>query len=1027
MLRVIIQNNSMSGEQREYDTRDPLATIYDHYNGKLPDNCKIYDKVVSQATEITPSEVSIREDIERLANAEGPIYVVETPGFFLFALGGIFGSLLKILLLGLLSYLLRPKPPKERNTGDQSPNNGLSERVNRARPKERIPDIYGRVRSTPDLLAPSWYRFEANRQVEYSYMCVGRGEFQISDMKDGTTPIDDIAALSVEVYGPDQSPNMTTGKVIQESIGRRIGQRVWGVQKSNSITGQILRAPDATSIDGNADIAFNFPDNITINSSGDVIAMDDYFTTGDPITITGSLSQGNTIDLDGTYTVYSATAGRVTLVRPELVNTNWSTNGNFNTPFTDADLTTDSDKWVGPFIVEKPWIILANFVAPQGVYKDDGEDQIWHVVEIETEMWEIDENDNQVGVRYTTRRFLEGSRTLTNERSESSFFEPPSVGTPAQSKEKRWKVRARRITPKGSETDIRFIEQVQWDSLFALEYIDMENFGNVTTIMTRTPATSGALSVRERKFNCDAHRLTIGRNEANVTVGNPYGFTANKVPTQSVGLLIRDIALDPKLGSMTEAELDYDNLFTAVAYNQNYFGTIQTRNFGYTFDEKNTSAEEMIQTIAQATFMNAYRQGSMLKLQFERKSQLSSLLFNHRNKIPNSEVRDVRFGTNDDHDGVSLDWVDPTDGATETYTIPYDGSANNPKSLEIPGVANKVQAHMHAWREFQKIKHRHVAVEFDATAEANTLILNERVLVADNTRGDTYDGYVTYQNGTTLGLSQPFDYRTGDASDYTIYLQHYDGTVEMLPVSLSTDQKSVTLNNVPRLPIVVDREMITATKYIIAESSQVRPLAFLIQEIEPKSIDVLSVNAVNYDDRYYEHDEDFIDGFFDDAEVSHKIIFRETFESLFCPPGEFRHHQDPGGFTSNAAIEIQNNIPGVGPARQGSKHCELDGQNEIWVDLPTDTTKSYDLMMFYSPRASVPAADNEVEIHWNGNLITTLVDDGTNNQTVDWRSIFWNLPTVTGTTTQLRFKSTSAAGVGVGGLIDDVRIRETTN
>ena len=135
-------------------------------------------------------------------------------------------------------------------------------------------------------------------------MCVGRGEFRIRDIKDDQTPIEDIAAVSVEVYGPYESPNKT-GKTIQQSIGRAIDERVWSAVKSNAVNGQILRAPDATLIQGDSDIAFTGPDQIVTNNQD--INFESYFAVGDTITIANSLSgkpDANIIDLDGTYEIF---------------------------------------------------------------------------------------------------------------------------------------------------------------------------------------------------------------------------------------------------------------------------------------------------------------------------------------------------------------------------------------------------------------------------------------------------------------------------------------------------------------------------------------------------------------------------------------------------------------------------------------------------------------------------------------------------------------------------------------------------
>lgn len=997
------------------ETNDVLKSLYDHFDKGFPDTARLYHEQISEENDVTIGEGSIVEDLLKLEELEGTIYCVVYTKFFLFGLTGILGTLLKILLLGLLSYLLRPKPPIERNTGDQSPNNGLSDRVNTGRPNERIPDIYGEVRSVPDLIAQPYFRFEANQEVEYTYLCVGRGEFRITDIKDDQTPIEDIAAVSVEVYGPFQSPNESP-KTVQSSIGRAINERVWAAVKSNAVNGQILRAPDATLIEGDENIAFNGPDQIVTND--DDVNFESFFAVGDEITIANSQSgenSGNPLNLDGTFEIFQVYKDSIVLINPGLVNSDWD--GIFSTDYSNANLSSDTDKWVGPFKVKSPWIVLANYIAQQGMYSDDGTEQSYIQVQIETEMTPINSLGQAIGPTETTQRYIEGSEVLQNSRSESSWYELTGNVDVDDAKDKEWEVRARRITPKFDEEDVRFVDEVQWRDLYSMEYVDQENFGDVTTIMVRTPATAGALSIKQRKLNCLAWRMIPGRIPDTF-----YEFTNYNVTTSDSSLIIRHIALDPTLGNMTEEELDYENMFTAIAINQQYFGTLDCKFFNYTFDERDLSAEEMISTVAEAAFFVPYRQGSLLKLKFEGKTALSSLLFNHRNKIPASEIRTVRFGTSDNHDGVEFDWVDKEDGATETYQIPYDGSASNPQKIEVPGIGNLVQAHMHAWRQWQKIQYQNVAVEFEGTAEAATLILNDRVLVADNTRGDTNDGNIIGQEGLTLELSQPFEPEPGES--YAIFFQLFDGSVENLDILSINSPTSVTVGTPPSRPLVLDADRYARTTYQIIKDSRIRPNAFLIQEIDPKDQYVVGVSAVNYDDRYYDHDKDFIDGFFDElGEIT--FIFQETWEELDCPAGQWRHYQNPGQFNSTLPFEIQNNIIGVGPAAQGVKLGELDGTNRIWVTLDTNPAFDYDLIMFYSPRAGVSAAFNAIEVWWDGNLVTTLSTDGSDNETVAWESIAFQLPGTTGITAVLEFRSVADGGLGLGGLIDDIRVRQT--
>ena len=135
--------------------------------------------------------------------------------------------------LSIVSMMLAPSPPNQtaRNIRSESPNNGLSDRVNRERVNGRIPDIYGTVRSTPDLLCAHRV-FENHVEKEIAYMCIGRGAYEVSDIRDGTTPVADIAGASVAVYGPYTSPN---GGQPQQVIGNQINvpvlmteTRKWG-------------------------------------------------------------------------------------------------------------------------------------------------------------------------------------------------------------------------------------------------------------------------------------------------------------------------------------------------------------------------------------------------------------------------------------------------------------------------------------------------------------------------------------------------------------------------------------------------------------------------------------------------------------------------------------------------------------------------------------------------------------------------------------------------------------------------------
>jgi hypothetical protein len=135
------------------------------------------------------------------------------------------------------------------------------------------------------------------------------------------------------------------------------------------------------------------------------------------------------------------------------------------------------------------------------------------------------------------------------------------------------------------------------------------------------------------------------------------------------------VSTDPHIGNRPLSELDVDNIYGTVDEVRDYFGHPRAAEFCYTFDADNLSFEETAQTIANAAFCVAYRRGNIIKLNFEKATEDSTLLFNHRNKLPGSEIRTVRFGNLNNYDGVSLSYVSPEDDAIVTYYLPENRSA----------------------------------------------------------------------------------------------------------------------------------------------------------------------------------------------------------------------------------------------------------------------------------------------------------------------------------------------------------------
>jgi hypothetical protein len=552
-------------------------------------------------------------------------------------------------------------------------------------------------------------------------------------------------------------------------------------------------------------------------------------------------------DLSGDYTVLSVSDDTILLSDPASVNPFW---GSLTTsPLISPTLSTSGSKWVGPFVLDKPNLtdVYANFVALNGLYKDDGKNQQRFDVVCEIELTPINPNGTERGAAEVFQTTVEGSATFRSTRASTLKAAPTFTGL--------CKIRARRVTPSDLIFEGSVVDEIKWRDVYSLAKVQALDFGNVTTVQSVTYATAGALALKERKLNMLVTRkipLRISGSD----------FTETLYPTNKASEIIAAVCLDKHIGNRRKEEIDFKQIYDSIEEVENYFGSSKTTEFCYTFDSNNFSFEETVKAIADAVFCTAYRRGNIIKVSFEKQSEDSTLLFNHRNKLPGSETRTVRFGNQDNFDGVSYQYIDPYDDAQVTLYLPEDRSSVNPKEAESVGIRNKLQAYFHACRLWNKIRYQNTITEFTATQEADLLVNNDRILVANNTRPDTQDGEIVSQNFLQLTLSQKVDMSA--YPEYNMFVQLFDGTVESIPVTPGSNDRTVILSRAPRLPLVLENDHYARSTYMLAGEAQSGENAFLVSEKESQTNFTSIVRAVNYDKRYYKNDSDFILNFIDE-------------------------------------------------------------------------------------------------------------------------------------------------------------------
>jgi len=864
LKKVILAENALDKSTWEtFEVPSVREFLYSRFDA-LPDTARIYHNQVAES-----NEIYFHDDPEgkKLDDLSGTFYVVVYPG----------GAAIPYIIYAVIAiasyYYAKSQIPSAtaRNVQNQSPNNELSERTNKARPRARIPDLYGTVRSTPDLLSLHT-AYVDHVEKEYMYTCVGRGAHEIpaNEVKDETTLYSEIEGSGVEIYAPNTSPN--SGDSPQLTIGDQITEAIYIANRSNAINGQVLKSANiGESFQGDGDTMFGF--NTTWSGSPFLaggsfqilgpVDFGDLFNVGDEIVISNAVYDDDVtfVNLDGTYTILYIAVGRdpqgtpvQTIVQLEdvvSITTDWELMPNFLNGITGPIsplIESASDGYVGPFRVKAPDLekVYCNFVALNGLYRDDGVTQTAINIEVEVSLTPIDSQGVPSGAEILTRGVVIGSAT---EKSSRALTLKISFGTQTTGYEGAFSIKARRITDKITANGT-VMDEIKWRDVYAMGEVTQNDFGDVTTVHSVTQATGGALVAKSRKLNMLATRKLPRRISGST-------FTVELYPTDRADEIISAMCLDPRIGNRSKDEVDFDNIYDTVAEIETYFGIEKAVEFGYTFDSDNLSFEEMISSVVQAIYCTAYRFGSVIRINFEKETDDSVLLFNHRNKLPGSEKRSVRFGNQDDQDGVELEYVDPEDDAVVTIYLPND-QARNPKKVETIGVRNRIQAYWLAWRLWNKIQLQNTATEFNATQEADLLVLNDRILVADNTRPGTQDGDVISQDGLELTLSQAVVFDV--AQTYIIFLQHTDGSVESIGVTAGSTSRQVLLAQAPKAPLSLDVAAYARATYQIVGSASTREQAFLVTEKDTLDNFTSRVVAINYDDEYYEHDSWYADG-----------------------------------------------------------------------------------------------------------------------------------------------------------------------
>jgi hypothetical protein len=305
--RIILVKDPLSAPSEwEYHDVENYSKFLASKFTALPPTMALYHGSIAPQNNVTPKTA---EEVDRFEALDGDVYAVMYPGTGIEIALAIYSVILIAVMIATKPSV--PDVASPRNLNASSSNNDLAQRSNKARPNARIPDIFGEVISTPDLLGKTYSIYKDDTEYEYSYMCIGRGAYAVSyveekpEIKDDTTYVTDIEGAAVALYGPYTSPN---GGVPFLTIGDPINEPVISVTRTEAVNGQVLAPEDPASI--TAGMKYLYPNKI-IAPAATTIDFTTNYTAGDVISMSGSLFLSEAVN-DGALTPSGTTTVSVT-------------------------------------------------------------------------------------------------------------------------------------------------------------------------------------------------------------------------------------------------------------------------------------------------------------------------------------------------------------------------------------------------------------------------------------------------------------------------------------------------------------------------------------------------------------------------------------------------------------------------------------------------------------------------------------------------------------------------------------------
>ncbi|AUR84056.1 coil containing protein [Vibrio phage 1.047.O._10N.286.55.F2] len=797
------------------------------------------------------------------------------------------------------------KTPDNINRTSESANNRIQKPTNDARLGQRVEYICGQLRSYPAKMANEYIVIENNEQVEYGYYCIGEGEYEISDVRDGNTPGDAMAGWTLNAYRPYETP--MNGATPYYTIGGTINEPIRTAFESDESVRDEIDPPNDLSVDTEYSLSASGTIGlVTATNLPDGYSLTDVYTVGDDLVMVDVYGTG----VIGTKTVYTLSEAGSFL--PSQVNqiekVNISSDAGLTIEYKITDVGVDFIEIEIPYTsgeIYDAWqrmsgksisSIIYEYITQYDNYFTDSENNAYYMKNPSSELYDpvisSDESEDgkivklyagtlgpfagQRGISTIQYNLLSDglykdsggnatsdltiTGTITVRELDDNGV-PTGIGITSP-----WSVSSNQSNRRKQTGDTFYVTH-PYDN-YQVEFNrdtprDFDFSGAVYDIVELTELyfirnePSGAeygnkTTVQTRRKQS---AFSVGTAQRiNMLAERQYNDGSGRFKSRYFDDAVYFAAINERFGRRSQAQADKlrthlrDIRDELVAY----FGNEEAAYFDFTFDSQDLTFEEFINQIAKSVFCEAYQVGSDIRFFPDTLQEVDAMIFSHANKTIGKQSMKVSFTDLQDknYDCVEIKWRNPEKmDAQQSIFIPSQGT--NPKVIELVGIRNEKKAEMHAWREWYRIKYQRYSYECGVGIEATHLVPSRRIGIVNNIAGTSMDGYVTAWDGDVrIRTSQ--EVNVMDHNDYVAVLSTPLGGTQAFNVTQGDTMNELVLDVAPAFYINTNLKE-NFSYFRVARDADLNADSYAVRSVSLNGAEI-SITAVNYAEEVFQKD-----------------------------------------------------------------------------------------------------------------------------------------------------------------------------